>query len=218
MIKFPETTYVNKLVPKNSFYKHLSMNADIKAHFINDIERIVWAYKLAPSTMNVSVGKNVQEIVVFLIILKEKKCPNDIFIFIDKNIPRHTAFILSYRNEQCVLINYKEKNSFNVENPYKVIKTYSSNWLCEDLCSLNIEGSNMDLIYENMIREVAGSQIMFSTDNLRNDIDESQKRDKIIKDIQLLKSKINAERQPQKKFLLHKELRDLENKLNNGIK
>lgn len=72
MIKFPETTYVNKLVPKNSFYKHLSMNADIKAHFINDIERIVWAYKLAPSTMNVSVGKNVQEIVVFLIILKEK--------------------------------------------------------------------------------------------------------------------------------------------------
>lgn len=52
-----------------------------------------------------------------------------------------------------------------------------------------------------MIREVAGSQIMFSTDNLRNDIDESQKRDKIIKDIQLLKSKINAERQPQKIFI-----------------
>lgn len=213
MIKFPDSTLVNKVVPKNAFYKNMGVNANMKDHFVNDVERIVWAYKLAPSTINVLPGTNVLEITVFFVTLKEKECPNDVFVFIDKNIARHTVFVLSYENEQCVLVNYKEKQESNNGVPFKVTKTYQSDWISEDSSSLQLEGSNMDLIYENIVRETAGLFIKGSTESLKHDIEESQIQEKLRKEIQSLKAKINAEKQPQKKFLLHKQLKHLEKKL-----
>ena len=60
MIKFPDDTKVGKNVPKNVFYKHLEVSTKMKRIFVNDVERIIWAYKFAPSTLNVSDGKTVQ--------------------------------------------------------------------------------------------------------------------------------------------------------------
>ena len=125
MIEFPDTTLVNKQVPKNAFYRHLEVNANMKKHFVDDVDRIVWANKLAPSTLNVTSGKLVQEITVFSVSLKSKGCPSDVFVFIDKNLPRHTVFILSFECEQSVLINYKEQTQGNASMPFKVTKTYN---------------------------------------------------------------------------------------------
>ena len=97
-LKFPPTTIVGKPVPKNAFYKHLEVNAKIKQHFVDDVESIHWLYKLAPSTINVEDGKLVHEIVVFSAVLKAKDCPDDVFLFIDRNMPRHVVFILEYED------------------------------------------------------------------------------------------------------------------------
>ena len=75
-LKFPPTTFVGKPVPKNAFYKHLEVNAKIKQHFVDDVVRIDWLYKLAPSTLNVEDGKQVHEIVVFSAQLKSQDCPD----------------------------------------------------------------------------------------------------------------------------------------------
>lgn len=112
-LKFPPTTIVGKPVPKNAFYKHLEVNTNMKQHFVDDVVSIHWLYKLAPSTINVEDGKHVHEIVVFSAVLKDKDCPNDVFLFIDQNMPRHVVFILEYDNRYKVLLNYKEW-TFNV--------------------------------------------------------------------------------------------------------
>lgn len=213
MIKFPDSTLVNKIVPKTAFYKHLEVNTSMKTHFVEDVDRIVWAYKLAPSTLNVTDGKLVHEITVFSVILKNQDCPNDVFVFIDKNLPRHTAFILSFEGQKCILVNYKESNPANSAMPYKVSKTYKSSWVKETDASLILEGSSLDLIYENMVRQVAGALIVESTKDLKSDISLSQKQEQLLKDISILKKRIAVERQPQKKFMLHKQLRELESQL-----
>lgn len=213
MIKFPDTTLVNKVVPKTAFYKHLEVNANMKSHFVDDVERILWAHKFAPTTINVADGKLVHEITVFCVSLKSKECPSDVFVFIDKNLPRHTVFLLSFENEQCILINYKEAAIGNSAMPFKVTKTYKSPWYKKEEVSLTLEGSSLDLIYENMVRQIAGKLIVESTKDLKSDIETSQKQEQIKKEISLLKSKINSERQPQKKFMLHKKLKELESKL-----
>ena len=213
MIKFPDSTIVNKVVPKTAFYKHLEVNATIKNHFINDVERLVWAYKFATSTLNVADGKAVHEITVFNVTLKKKECPTDIFVFIDKNLPRHTAFLLSFEDEMCILINFKEAIQGNTNTPFKVTKTYKSQWYKAEDITIMIEGTSLDLIYDNIIRQVAGSNISQTTGSLKADITFSKEHESLRNAINALKKRIALERQPQKKFMLHKELKELENQI-----
>ena len=213
-MKFPDSTYVGKNVPKNVFYKHLEVSTAMKRIFVNEVDRIIWAYKFAPSTLNVLDGKNVHEITVFDIEMKNMVCPLDMFIFIDKNIPRHTIFILSNSSKKCAVINYKEVCQGNTTQPYKVSKTYQSEWIQTDELNLRIDGLNMDAIYESFVRQIAGSQLSELSGTLKDDIMISQEQDLLRKDIATLKKRITNERQPQKKFELHKQLKELEKKLN----
>ena len=154
-LMFPRTTIVGKPVPKNAFYKHLEVNAKIKQHFVDDVVSIHWLYKLAPSTVNVEDGKRVHEIVVFSAVLKSQDCPDDVFLFIDQNMPRHVVFILEYDNRYKVLLNYKEwKDGQNGQ--FKIIKTFGTQWLTDNQLSLTLEGQNMDALYEAMAGQVSG--------------------------------------------------------------
>ena len=94
MLNFPASTHVNRLVPKTAFYKHLEMNTRLKMRLVEDVERIQWLYKLAPSTMNVDAGKVVHEIVVLRVTLKVEDMPDDAFLAIDRQMPRHVVFVL----------------------------------------------------------------------------------------------------------------------------
>lgn len=213
MINFPNSTYVNKNVPKNAFYQHLEVNSSMKSHFVNDVESIIWANKLVPSTLNVAPGKNVKEITVFAVKLKSKDCPDDVFIFIDKNLPRHTIFVLTYETEHCILVNYKEANSESSAMPFKVTNSYRTPWLSESELSLIIQGNNMDAIYENAVRYIAGTKIVETSSDLKADIEKTAEHEQLIKQITILKSKMNSERQPQKKYAYHKQIKELEKKL-----
>ena len=213
MIKFPDTTRVGKNVPKNVFYKHLEVSTKMKRIFVNDVERINWAYKFAPSTLNVSDGKLVHEITVFEVGMKVMECPTEMFVFIDKNLPRHTIFILSNEDRRCAVINYKEAVQGNSAQPYKVTKTYQSAWQTSDELTLQLNGTSMDAIYENLVRQVAGEHISETSGSLKEDIAISQEQEALRKEIETLKKRVAAVRQPQKKFMLHKQLKELEKKL-----
>ena len=159
-LKFPPTTIVGKPVPKNAFYNHLEVNAKMKQHFVEDVASINWLYKLAPSTINVEDGKQVHEIVVFSAVLKDKDCPNDVFLFIDRNIPRHVVFILEYEDRYKVLLNYKAwKDGQNSQ--FEIIKTFATDWLTAERLLLTLEGQTMDALYEAMAGQVSG----FGTNN-----------------------------------------------------
>ena len=165
-LKLPQSTVVGKSVPKNAFYKHLEVNAKIKKRFVDDVVGINWLYKLAPSTLNVADGKTVHEIVIFWAGLKSKDCPDDVFIFIDQNMPRHVVFILEYENQYKVMLNYKEwKEGQNGQ--FKIVKTFTTEWLNADQLSLSLEGQTMDAIYEVMAGQVSGFGTRKSEDTKR---------------------------------------------------
>ena len=195
MINFPDGTRVGKNVPKNVFYKHLEVSTKMKRIFVNDVERIIWAYKFAPSTLNVSDGKLVHEITVFEVDMKTMECPSEMFVFIDKNIPRHTMFILSSGDKRCAVINYKEPVQGNTAQPYKVTKTYQSDWMPSDELTIKIEGTSLDALYENFVRQVAGSKISELSGSLKEDIAISQEQEALQKEIAALKKRLAAERQ-----------------------
>lgn len=210
-LKFPVSTKVGKPVPKNAFYKHLEVNAKIKQHFVDDVVGINWLYKFAPSTLNVADGTKVHEIVIFSAGLKSKDCPDDVFLFIDQNMPRHVIFILEYESKYKLLLNYKEWKDEKA-GQFKIVKTFSTEWLTSDKISLSIEGQTMDAIYEVMAGQVSGFGTTKSEDTKRL-VELEALITKGKKDVEALQKKIRNERQLNRQMELNGEARSLKKQI-----
>lgn len=207
MYNLPQSTIVNRVIPKKTFVNQLGANTRMKDHFTSDVVRVEWLAKLAPSTINVADGKEVHEITIFLVPVKEENCPDDIFSFIDGMIPRHTLFILRWGDMTSLHLNYKEwmESSTNTDKTFRIAKTYRSQWIKDTEISLSIEGLTMDAIYETLVRQVAGERIIIQSGSLREDVEKSTQHEMLLKEIEILKRKEAKERQPQKKFILHQQ-------------
>jgi len=155
ILQFPETTLFGKLVPKTAFYRHLDVNTKMKQRFVDDVSSITWLYKLSPSTLNVQDGTNVHEIVAFYVVLKVKDCPNDVFLFIDKNMPRHVVFLLQCEDEYRLLLNYKEWQDQSA-GTFRIVKNFKTDWMSYDSLKLPIEGQSMDKVYETFAGYISG--------------------------------------------------------------
>ena len=210
-LKFPRTTIVGKPVPKNAFYKHLEVNAKIKQHFVEDVVSIHWLYKLAPSTINVEDGKLVHEIVVFSAVLKSKDCPDDVFLFIDQNMPRHVVFILEYDNRYKVLLNYKEwKDGQN--GHFKIIKTFATEWLADNQLLLTLEGQNMDALYESIAGQVSGFGTK-KTEDTKRIVELEGLIDKAKREVEATQKRIRNERQLNRQMELNGEARGIKKQI-----
>ena len=210
-LKFPRTTIVGKPVPKNAFYKHLEVNAKIKQHFVDDVVNIHWLYKLAPSTINVEDGKLVHEIVVFSAALKSKDCPDDVFLFIDQNMPRHVVFILEYENRYKVLLNYKEwKDGQNGQ--FKIIKTFVTEWLTDNQLLLTLEGQNMDALYEALAGQVSGFGTKKAED-IKRIVELEGLIDKAKREVETIQKRIRNERQLNRQMELNGEARGIKKQI-----
>lgn len=155
ILNFPASTHVDRLVPKTAFYKNLEINARLKTRFVEDVERIEWLYKLAPSTMNVNDGKLVHEIVVFQVQLKAEDTPDDVFLTIDRQMPRHVVFLLQYADRGRLLLNYKEWADVD-KTRFNILKTFRTEWMPLAEVKLALEGSTLDGIYEAFAGQVSG--------------------------------------------------------------
>jgi len=143
LLRYPETTLFGKTVPKKYFYDQLEVSARMKQRFVNDIEEIVWLYKLAPTTLNVQKGEQVGEIEIMLCPLKDVDCPVDVFKFISQKIPHHIVFILQYGNSYRLLIQYGQDS-------------FVSSWCKQEKLSLKIEGQTLDRIYDGFVGQLTG--------------------------------------------------------------
>jgi len=210
-LKFPQSTKVGKNVPKNAFYKHLEVNARIKQHFVDDVVGIKWLYKFAPSTMNVTDGTTVHEIVFFSAVLKAKDCPDDVFIFIDQHLPRHVVFVLEYEAHYKILLNYKEWKDGQT-GQFRIVKTFVTEWMTEEQLTLTIEGQTMDAIYEALAGQVSGFGTKKSEDTKRlvelEDMIAKGKRE-----VDALQKKIRNERQLNRQMELNGDARRLKKQI-----
>ena len=82
----PASTVVNRLVPKEKFYSKTSVSGKLRQQFTDEIEKIRWANKIAPSTLNIT-SKEYAELQVFEIVLKQSEISASVLKHIDSFIP-----------------------------------------------------------------------------------------------------------------------------------
>lgn len=155
ILNYPQSTVVNRVVPKTMFYKFMEVNPRMKTHFVNDVVNITWLYKLSAGTLNVVDSEEIKEIEVFVAQLKKPDCPTDLFSFIDANMPHHIVFILTHEDNAMLLINYKDWTDQN-HTRFKITQTFSSPWVAITELSLDVQGQSLPRIYDNFVAQVSG--------------------------------------------------------------
>ena len=215
MISFPQETTVNKIIPKNKFYEKANISTKLKDSFINDIDKIVWSNKIAPSTLKgiSNNNSNIPEIEVFTIKLKNNDFDTKILETIDESIQQYIVFVLQYNNFLKIAIAFKEKDA-NFNNKITIKKYFYTDWVEEP--NLEICGNTITAIYENFIK-----QITTEFDEIDGEIDFKEQVERTIKinkinsEIAKLERKMRNEKQFDRKCEINRNIKILLKELEN---
>ena len=211
MLDFPKSTEFNKRIPKQKFYENIDVSPALKKVFVEQIKLIHWRNKLAESTLNIVPGQAVTEIEVIEIKLTQPQLDEAVLRQMDKEIPYHILFVLTYGNKVQAWTGYKE-SAESGNNAFKVNKYYHTEWMLEDELTLEIEGLNMDAVWDNFIIQVGGLEIT-QGNSLEEQIALDERKAKLTKEIEKLEKQARKEKQPNKKFQLAQQAKNLKAEL-----
>ena len=211
MFDFPKSTEFNKRIPKQKFYENIDVSPALKKVFVEQIKLIHWRNKLAESTLNIAPGQAVTEIEVIEIKLTQPQLDEAVLRQMDKEIPYHILFVLTYGNKVQAWTGDKEAAESG-NNAFKVNKYYHTEWMLEDELILDIEGLNMDAVWDNFIIQVGGVELEQGNE-LAEQIELDDRKVQLAKDIEKLEKQARNEKQPNKKFQLASKVKALKKQL-----
>ena len=133
---------------------------------------------------------------------------------IDKEIPYHILFLLEYRGKYQAWIGYKEAAASG-NKAFKVNGYYHTEWLVEDELPLKLEGLNVDAVYENFVRQIAGDKLKTEAagESLKESVARDEQKQALQKQIATLQAKIRKEKQLNKQMQMNSELKKLKKEL-----
>ncbi len=218
LYKFPQQAKVDRLIPKNKFYEQGKANSKIEQLFVNQVENIRWAYKLASSTIHLQDQEDLKEIQIFRVKSRVEDLDVSILSFIDKLILTPIIFEVVYQDKVKVVATYKRLNQSN-KTKAVIGQYYASEWLEDhDRVELPIYLKLADL-YEHFIAQLLP---IVSNEDPENDdgfisiemkLQKAQQLESLQKQLDKLKSKLRNERQFNRKVELNKKVSELESQL-----
>lgn len=196
MIGLPRSTEVNRRVPKDKLYANASLTPKSKEMIKEQIEAIVWRNKLADKTIAVAAGETVNEIHVFELQLRQRDLHKNILPAVAKAIPYKILFILTFGDEAQAWM--AAAGTF-----------YNTNWQPLDGFTLKFEGLNLDAVYENLARQIAGGRLDAASD-IADAVERDKQRQKLEREIAALEKKILREKQFNRQVKLNAELKAMQ--------
>ncbi len=218
MLNIPDRALYDRRIPKNKFYKQIGADTKLERKFTDEIDQIIWKYKLSRETTNLEPTKGVEEIQIFEISLKDKNLSVETLENIDRVIPYPILYILKYNYDVKLAIAYKERNKID-ENKMVVHSYYQSKWINEDELEIEIlKGLNLKDVYDNIIRQLIPVEST-TEDDIEELIELNESQERLKKEISKLESKIKKEKQFNKKvdlnIKLQKKKKELEELIEN---
>lgn len=217
MFVLPESTKFERRIPKQKFYANLSITPALKRVFTEQIDTVTWRNKLSAQTLNVAKGERVEELEIFLVKLRQRSLDNAVLELIDREVPYHIFFLLEFEGEFQARIGYKEAGAFHRAGraAFKVGAYYQTDWLPWEKLPLSLDGLNLDAVYENFVRQVAGEKLEPSAaaENLKDVVERDKERQRLLKRIAALENKMRREKQFNKQVELNEQLKALKRRL-----
>lgn len=152
LFTLPASTIVNRVVPKNTFEAYATSKQ--KKLFTELISRITWANKLSTETINLT-SKEIKEIQIFKIELKQKESFNPLLELINKAIPYNIIFVLIFEDLYSLSTAIKHTHPQN-ENNAVIDLSLKTDWFTkeENKYSIQLKGS-IDATYHNFCLQLS---------------------------------------------------------------
>ena len=192
----------------------MDISPALKRVFVEQVRIIYWKNKIAASTTNLAAGTDVTELEVFEIRLNRPVLDDSLLRQIDKEIPYHILFLLEYKGKYQAWIGYKEAAASG-NKAFKVNGYYHTEWLAEEELPLKLEGLNVDAVYENFVRQIAGDKLKTEAagESLKESVARDEQKQALQKQIATLQVKIRKEKQLNKQMQMNSELKKLKKEL-----
>ena len=219
LYKFPQQAKVDRLIPKNKFYEQGKANTKIEQLFVDQVENIRWAYKLASSTIHLQDQEDLKEIQIFRVKSRVEDLDVSILSFIDKLILTPIIFEVVYQDKVKVVATYKRLNQAD-KTKAVIGQYYASEWLEDhDRVELPLYLKLADL-YEHFIAQIlpiASSKDQENDDesvSIELQLQKAQQLESLQKQLDKLKSKLRTEKQFNRRVELNKQLQNLQLQIN----
>lgn len=212
MFDLPDSTVVNRFLPKDKFFKKTSMNSKLKQQFTDEIEKITWTNKISPDTLNVTKDDKLEELQIFEIILKDKSISSAVLRHIDNSIPYPIIYIL----RRPIAGDVKVSTSLTAFKKQFGVTTKNNDFIdtgwSRPSGKFVLHGNTMSYVYIGYIMQIIGVARQPYSDPLAT-IERWERNQSLKKQIDTINKKIASEVSVSKKQELARERHTLEQQM-----
>lgn len=212
--KFPKAAKFGKAVTKSKIYEHATPNTKVKKLFADEIEKITWAYKLSPTTINLPASDDVQEIQVFAIVLKTDKLSHEVLQTIDKAIPSPILFVLQHNGKSRYVASYKRPSEAD-KSKWVVSSYFETEWIKDDLEKIELPVVlNMGALYQAFLKAIIPLSFRENEplDGLVSRVDQLRIKER---EAEKLEFRMKREKQFNRKVELNRSFNELKQEIEN---
>ena len=210
--EYPRAAALGRVLPKTKIYEHGQASSKTKQLFVDQVERITWAYKIAPETSNLDATETVKEIQVFRLALRAETLAEDVLRTIDKAIAFPIIFELSYNTKRKAIAAYKRPSESD-SGKWVVSEYFESGWSSEDgpraplPSALNLEG-----LYTRILEALLPNSVP-NQDPIGVRVERIEAIRGKQREVKRIKARLAREKQFNKRVTINAELRCVVNEL-----
>jgi hypothetical protein len=206
LFRWPRQAAFGRVIPKTKFYEHGQVRTAVRDKFVDQIQRITWAYKVADDTVHLRGTSSIPEIQVFTIEIKGQELSNDVLTVMDKTVHFPIIFEIWSRNQIRTTFAHK-----NLSGKTPRIGAYlTTDWLPAGAERHPLPAAHdLESLYEAILgallpgRMRAGETVSEATERM-------SAVGKLRREIAALEKKVRAEPQLNRKVELRRRLRERE--------
>ena len=202
MLGLPQSTEVNRPLPKAQLYKKFELKQAQRDAFDADIARMEIVNFIAPQSLpGIAVGTEVKAVFVVDVELKRSDYDTKNIILISKLIPHRIIFALRYENKVQLAVYHTKLFT----GPWQPLTPNAS-------CLIPINGLNLDAVWQNIVAFIGGLDVA-EGNSLTEQIRVDEERTRLMRQIESLERQMRSTSQPRRQRELYSEIKKLKSLL-----
>ena len=200
MLGLPQSTEVNRPMPKAQLYQKFELKQAQRNAFDADVARMEIVNFIAPQSLpGIAEGTDVKAVFVVDVELKRHDYDTKNIILIAKLIPHRIIFALRHED--------------NVQLAVYHTKLFTGPWQASESINLSLSGLNLDSVWKNIVAEI-GSLELDEGNSLTEQIRVDDERNRVLRQIEALERQMRSIAQPRRQRELYAEIKKLKGGLN----
>lgn len=197
MLGLPQSTEINRPLPKTQLYKKFEMKQAQRDAFDADVARMEIVNFIAPQSLpGIAEGTEVKAVFVVDVELKRHDYDAKNIILIAKLIPHRIIFALRHEEKVQLAVYHT--------------KLFTGPWQSLQASNLTLSGLNLDTVWQNIVSFVGELEVA-DGNSLTEQIRVYEERERLVRQIESLERLMRSTSQPRRQRELYAEIKKLKN-------